>query len=89
MDRMKRMRGVIHPAVTRTLNALTDLLRGTDPDFTDLQVHLDFLLQKEVQLKELDNEIKDLVDDEYLENVGRGHTRVQHEHQSYRQFVVL
>ncbi|KAG0435691.1 hypothetical protein HPB47_018364 [Ixodes persulcatus] len=68
MERMKRTRGVIRLAVTRTLNVLTVLLRGTDPDFTDLQVHLDFLLQKEAQLKELDNEIKELVDDEHLEN---------------------
>ncbi|KAG0413119.1 hypothetical protein HPB47_009728 [Ixodes persulcatus] len=68
MDHIKRTRGVIRSVVTRTLNALTDLLRGTDPDFTDLQVHLDFLLQKEAQLKDLDNEIRDLLDDEYLEN---------------------
>ncbi|KAG0443974.1 hypothetical protein HPB47_014325 [Ixodes persulcatus] len=68
MDRIKRTRGVIRSAVTRTLNALTDLLRGTDLDFTDLHVHLDFLLQKEAQLKDIDNEIKDLVDDEDLEN---------------------
>ncbi|KAG0433326.1 hypothetical protein HPB47_020023 [Ixodes persulcatus] len=68
MERMKRTRGVIRSDVTRTLNVLTDLLRGTDPDFTDLLVHLDFLLQKEAQLKELENEIKELVDDEDLEN---------------------
>ncbi|KAG0427271.1 hypothetical protein HPB47_025664 [Ixodes persulcatus] len=68
MERMKRTRGVIRSAVTRTLNALSDLLRGTDPDLTDLQVHLDFLLQKEAQIKDLDNDIKDLVDDEYLVN---------------------
>ncbi|KAG0419656.1 hypothetical protein HPB47_003959 [Ixodes persulcatus] len=68
MERVKRTRGVIRSALTRILNVLTDLLRGTDPDFTDLQVHLDFLLQKEAQLKEVDNEIKELVDDEDLEN---------------------
>ncbi|KAG0426150.1 hypothetical protein HPB47_026726 [Ixodes persulcatus] len=72
MERMKRTRGVIRSAVTRTLNVLTDLLRGTGPDFTDLQVHLDFLLQKEAQLKELDNEIKELVDDEHLEKEVAG-----------------
>ncbi|KAM7293263.1 hypothetical protein ISCGN_026393 [Ixodes scapularis] len=65
---MKRTRGVIRSPITRTLNALTDLLRGTDPYFTDLQVQLDFHLQKEAHLRELDNEIKDPVDDGYLEN---------------------
>ncbi|KAG0427907.1 hypothetical protein HPB47_025082 [Ixodes persulcatus] len=72
MDRMKRTRAVVRSAVTRTLNMLTDLLRGPDPDSTDLQVHLDFLLQKEAQLKDLDKQISDLVDDEGLENEVAG-----------------
>ncbi|KAM7298902.1 uncharacterized protein ISCGN_019469 [Ixodes scapularis] len=47
---------------------LTDLLRGPDADSTDLQIHLDFLLQKEAQLMDLDQQISDLVDDDGLEN---------------------
>lgn len=68
VERLRRTRAVVRESVTRTLSLLAHPLRDTYPDSTDLQVHLEFLVQKETQLTHLNEQIGNLLDDDDLES---------------------
>lgn len=57
MKRLKPTRGVVRSVVTRTLNLVNDLLRGPELDSTDMEVYVDFLVQRDSQLTNLDTQV--------------------------------
>ncbi|XP_037503407.1 uncharacterized protein LOC119378295 [Rhipicephalus sanguineus] len=64
LERLRRNRGVVRASVTRTITLLTDELQATAPDAAQVDSHVTYLTQKNVELGNLNKQILDATDDD-------------------------
>ncbi|KAG0429605.1 hypothetical protein HPB47_023431 [Ixodes persulcatus] len=72
MDRLRRTRSVVRSAVTRTISQLDDLIQNPNTTELDLRLPLDYLIQKQTSLDDLDRDIPTSTTDDDLENEIEG-----------------
>ncbi|KAG0419372.1 hypothetical protein HPB47_004166 [Ixodes persulcatus] len=73
MNRLRRTRGDVCSAVSRTISQLDDLIQNPDTTELDLRLPLDYLIQKQTSLADLDRHIlTSTSDDDYFENKIQG-----------------
>ncbi|KAG0432141.1 hypothetical protein HPB47_021126 [Ixodes persulcatus] len=72
MDRLRRTRGVVRSAVTRTISQQDELIQYPNTTELDLRLPLDYLIQKQTSLADLDREILTSTTDDDLENEIEG-----------------
>ncbi|KAG0414622.1 hypothetical protein HPB47_008220 [Ixodes persulcatus] len=72
MDRLRRTRGVVRSAVTRTISQLDGLIQNPNTTELDLRLPLDYLIQKQTSLADLDRDILTSTTDDDLENEIEG-----------------
>lgn len=68
MARLRRTRGTIRAAVTRTMTQISEPLQQSSAPATDIKAHLNHLTERGSALQELDRQILDAVDDDDLED---------------------
>ncbi|KAH7967553.1 hypothetical protein HPB52_000116 [Rhipicephalus sanguineus] len=64
LERRCKNRGVVRASVTRTITLLTDELQATAPDAAQVDSHITYLTQKNVDLGNLNKQILDATDDD-------------------------
>ncbi|XP_037501420.1 uncharacterized protein LOC119375312 [Rhipicephalus sanguineus] len=64
LERLRKNRGVVRASVTRTITLLTDELQATAPDAAQVDSHVTYLTQKNVELGNLNMQILDATDDD-------------------------
>ncbi|XP_037503466.1 uncharacterized protein LOC119378375 [Rhipicephalus sanguineus] len=64
LERLRKNRGVVRASVTRTITLLTDELQSTAPDAAQVDSHVTYLTQKNVELGNLNKQILDATDDD-------------------------
>lgn len=72
MDRLRRTRGVVRSAVSRTLAQIDALLENPDSTEVQLRIPLVYLTQKQAALKDLDSDILAAITDDALEDEVEG-----------------
>ncbi|KAH7935101.1 hypothetical protein HPB52_003961 [Rhipicephalus sanguineus] len=64
LERLFKNRGVFTASVTRTIMLLTDEIQATAPDAAQVDSHVTYLTQKNVELGSLNKQILDATDDD-------------------------
>ncbi|KAH7977035.1 hypothetical protein HPB52_023217 [Rhipicephalus sanguineus] len=67
VERLSKYRGVVRARVMQTIMLLTDKLQPSVPDATQVDSHVAYLIQKNVELVNLNKEIFDATDDNAYE----------------------
>ncbi|KAH6947595.1 hypothetical protein HPB50_020172 [Hyalomma asiaticum] len=62
-ERMQKSSGVVRASVMRTITVLTDEMQASILDVTQVESHINYLIQKNVELVNLDKQITNTTDD--------------------------
>ncbi|KAH6933339.1 hypothetical protein HPB50_014353 [Hyalomma asiaticum] len=71
-ERLRKNRGIVRASVMKTVTLLTDALQASAPDDTQVEPHLNYLIQKNVELDDLDKQNTDGIDNNADEKELKG-----------------